>query len=87
MTSTKSFLYQIFLKDSHLILTEYSLVISHLRNLVHLGARWAPWVVAGGLSDLCLSVRVALGVVFGGADDPLAEVLHGGHASASQTQA
>ena len=35
---------------------ENELVVCHLGNLVHLGARGAPRVVGGGIADLCLDV-------------------------------
>ena len=54
-----------------------SLVVSHLGNLIHLGARGTPGVVGGGVSDLCLDIRVTLCVVFGDAKGTLAKVLYG----------
>ena len=56
---------------------EDELVVCHLGNLVHLGARGAPGVVGGGIANLCLDVRVTLCVVFGDAESTLAKVLYG----------
>jgi hypothetical protein len=33
-----------------------SLIIRQLRNLVHLGARWAPGIVRRGISDFGLGI-------------------------------
>jgi hypothetical protein len=53
------------------------LVVCHLGNLIHLGARRPPGVVGGGIANLRLDVRVALCVVFGHAEGTLAKVLYG----------
>ena len=53
------------------------LVISHLGNLVHLGAGGSPRVVGGGVANLCLDIRVTLRIVFGDTESTFAEVLYG----------
>ena len=53
------------------------LVVCHLGNLVHLGARGTPGVVGGGIANLRLDVRVTLCVVFGDTKSALAKVLYG----------
>jgi len=54
------------------------LVIRQLRDFVHLGARWTPGIVRGGIANFSLGVRVPFCVVFRYAEGSLAKMLHGG---------
>ena len=56
--------------------TATELVVRQLGDFVHLGSRWAPWVVRSGIADLCLRIRVTFGVVLGDSKGAFPEVLH-----------
>ena len=56
---------------------EDELVVCHLGDLVHLGARGTPGIVGGGIADLCLDVRVTFCIVLGDTESALAKVLDG----------
>ena len=53
------------------------LVVSHLSNLVHLGAGGSPGVVGCSIANLCLNIGITFCVVFGHAKSTLAKVLYG----------
>lgn len=54
------------------------LVIRQLCDFVHLGARWTPGIVRGGIANFSLGVGVPFCVVFRYAEGSLAKMLHGG---------
>jgi len=56
---------------------EDELVVCHLSDLIHLGSRWTPGIIGGGIADPCLDIRVTLCVVFGDTESTLAKVLYG----------
>ena len=74
-------------KHEELLRKETQLVVSHLSDVVHLSPRGAPWIVRGGSTDLCLSIRVTFGVVFGDTEGSLAKMLHDCVASKSPAAA
>ena len=40
-----------------------ALIVCHLRNLVHLSARGAPWIVGSGLANFSLDIGVTFCVI------------------------
>lgn len=52
------------------------LIVCELRNLIHLRAGRAPWIIRRGLPHFGLRVRVAFRVILGHPDGPFREMLH-----------
>ena len=76
--SIKSPLWNLMRKKDKVLLRKITqLIVSHLSDVVHLCPRGTPWIVRGGSTDLCLSVWVSFGVVFGDTEGSFAKMLHG----------